>query len=53
MRSSHSFWPKRLLADGYPYVLEAADVTAVIQQQDRQRFYRLCSRSFCSNKAWT
>ena len=26
---------------GYPYVLEAADVTAVIQQQDRQRFYRL------------
>ncbi len=30
-----------VVGSGYPYVLEAADVTAVIQQQDRQRFYRL------------
>ena len=30
-----------VVGGGYPYVLEAADVTAVIQQQDRQRFYRL------------
>ncbi len=30
-----------VVGNGYPYVLEAADVTAVIQQQDRQRFYRL------------
>ena len=30
-----------VVGGGYPYVLEAADVTAVIQQKDRQRFYRL------------
>ncbi len=30
-----------VVGSGYPYVLETADVTAVIQQQDRQRFYRL------------
>ena len=39
-------WSQLVLAEvvvggGYPYVLEAADVTAVVQQQDRQRFYRL------------
>ena len=27
-----------VVGGGYPYVLEAADVTAVIQQKDRQRF---------------
>ncbi len=30
-----------VVGGGYPYALEAADVTAVIQQKDRQRFYRL------------
>ena len=30
-----------VVGNGYPYALEAADVTAVIQQKDRQRFYRL------------
>ena len=30
-----------VVGGGYPYALEAADVAAVIQQQDRQRFYRL------------
>lgn len=30
-----------VVGGGYPYALETADVTAVIQQKDRQRFYRL------------
>ncbi len=30
-----------VVGGGYPYALETADVTAVIQQKDRQKFYRL------------
>ena len=41
MRSSQLVLAEVVVGGGYPYVLEAADVTAVIQQQDRQRFYRL------------
>ncbi|MEW6130934.1 MAG: DNA double-strand break repair nuclease NurA [Acidobacteriota bacterium] len=30
-----------IVGNGYPYVIEAADATAVITQQDRERFYAI------------